>query len=67
MKIDFENPPDWLVYDDFRSVAIRRSIGGSSRLPICDCGTIMAGKVNGLPSILEECPNKENHDDQAKT
>ncbi len=56
MKVNFENPPDWLLCNCNRCVAIRVTVGGSSRLPVCDCGTILAAKIDGLPTVLENCP-----------
>ncbi len=58
MKINFENPPEWLTCPCFRCVAIRVSIAGKSVVPICnECGEILVTKKEGLPSIMEDCPN----------
>jgi len=57
VKINFEHPPAWLYSNDYRSVALRRTIGGSSFLRICnDCGTILATSKRGFPEPLDECP-----------
>ena len=58
MKINFENPPEWLNCGCYRCVSLRVSICGSSRISVCNnCNEILAGKKDGLPVTLERCPN----------
>lgn len=57
MKIDFNDPPDWLNCGCHRCVSLRISLTGSTYIPVCNkCGEILAGKIEGLPAALENCP-----------
>lgn len=57
-KINLDNPPDWLICPCYRCISIRISISGRPVIPVCNqCGEILIIKKEGLPSVMEDCPN----------
>jgi len=58
MKIDLNNPPDWLINNDFESVQTRLAVADSIHVPICNqCGTIMVKIGEGrIIEHLDDCP-----------
>jgi hypothetical protein len=60
MKINFDDPPEWLTCGCYRCVSLRVSICGSPLVSVCNrCGEVLAGKKDGLPATLEDCPKCE--------
>jgi hypothetical protein len=60
MKIDFNDPPEWLNCNCHRCTMLRITVSGSPLVSVCNnCGEVLAGKKDGLPSVLENCPNCE--------
>jgi len=58
MKINLQNPPDWLINGDFESLQIRYATFGSSLVPVCNkCGEVLVVKNDdGSFSFWENCP-----------
>lgn len=53
MRIDINNPPEWLTCTCYRCAAIRISVAGTHLVSVCNkCGELLVGKKEGLPTRL---------------